>query len=71
MKFLHRENNALPPDFKKQTKSTITLKGVSAGYGAKTIVKNVSFSLGAGRIFALIGPNGAGKRNNLPFRRRY
>ena len=34
---------------------------LTAGYGKKRILKDVSFSLGSGQVLALIGPNGSGK----------
>ncbi len=34
---------------------------LTAGYGKKHILKDVSFSLGSGQVLALIGPNGSGK----------
>lgn len=34
-------------------------------YGAKTVVKGVSFSVRTGEIFGILGPNGAGKTTTL------
>ena len=39
----------------------VELKGVSFSYGARRVLKEVSFSAGAGELIALLGPNGAGK----------
>ncbi|MGY4315128.1 ABC transporter ATP-binding protein [Bradyrhizobium sp. JR3.5] len=39
----------------------LEVKNLSRSFGGLVAVKDVSFSLGAGRITALIGPNGAGK----------
>lgn len=39
----------------------ISVSGLSYSYGAKTALKDVGFSVGAGRFCALLGPNGAGK----------
>lgn len=40
-------------------------RGVSAGYGAKRVLADVSLSLAPGRIAALLGENGAGKSTLL------
>jgi branched-chain amino acid transport system ATP-binding protein len=38
---------------------------LAAGYGAKTVVSELSFSLAPGEILALLGHNGAGKTTTL------
>jgi len=43
----------------------LTLNAVESGYGAKTVVSNVSFSLAPGQILAFLGHNGAGKTTTL------
>jgi iron complex transport system ATP-binding protein len=43
----------------------LCLENVSAGYGEKTIVSNVSFELNQGEFFALLGLNGCGKTTLL------
>jgi branched-chain amino acid transport system ATP-binding protein len=45
--------------------SVLELHGISAGYGAKTVLDDVSIAVGAGSIVALVGPNGAGKTTTL------
>ncbi len=35
--------------------------GLACGYGARTVLANVSFSVRGGDFFCLLGPNGAGK----------
>jgi iron complex transport system ATP-binding protein len=39
----------------------ITVENISISYKGKPVVRDVSFDLANGEIFALIGPNGAGK----------
>lgn len=39
----------------------LTLRGVSAGYGQTTVLRNVDFTVGDGEVVALLGSNGAGK----------
>ncbi len=52
----------------------ITVAGLAKSYGAVRAVREVSFTVGRGEIFALLGPNGAGKTTTLEilegFRRR-
>jgi iron complex transport system ATP-binding protein len=43
----------------------LTLRSVSAGYGATTVVSEVSTALETGGWLAIIGPNGAGKSTLL------
>jgi ABC-type branched-subunit amino acid transport system ATPase component len=43
----------------------LSLTGVTAGYGAKTVISDVSFALEPGQILALLGHNGAGKTTTL------
>ncbi len=45
--------------------SLLELSGVAAGYGAKTVIEDVSFALDAGSILAFLGHNGAGKTTTL------
>ncbi|MDR3271401.1 MAG: ABC transporter ATP-binding protein [Peptococcaceae bacterium] len=39
----------------------LELSNVSCGYGTRTVVQNVSFSLAKGEILCFLGPNGVGK----------
>lgn len=43
----------------------ITVQNIHAGYGPKTILRDVSHSFSKGRVTALIGPNGCGKSTLL------
>ena len=43
----------------------IELKNLSAGYGGKTVVKDVSLCFPAGQVTVLLGPNGSGKSTLL------
>ncbi len=43
----------------------LQLNALAAGYGAKTVISNVSFALEPGQILAFLGHNGAGKTTTL------
>jgi branched-chain amino acid transport system ATP-binding protein len=43
----------------------LQLSGLAAGYGAKTVISEVSFALEPGQILAYLGHNGAGKTTTL------
>ena len=43
----------------------LRLEGVTAGYGATMVLRDVSLALGAGEILALLGRNGVGKTTLL------
>ena len=45
--------------------SILEARGVTSGYGEKTVVRNVSLTLPAGGTLAILGPNGAGKTTFL------
>src|SRR6201997_5840093 len=39
----------------------LDVRGLSAGHGSVTVVRNLDLALAAGQVLALLGPNGAGK----------
>jgi branched-chain amino acid transport system ATP-binding protein len=43
----------------------LALRGVTAGYGRTTVLRDVDLAVPAGRVVALLGPNGAGKTTLL------
>lgn len=43
----------------------LQLAGLAAGYGVKTVITDVSFTLEPGQILAFLGHNGAGKTTTL------
>jgi ABC-type branched-subunit amino acid transport system ATPase component len=43
----------------------LRLTGITSGYGAKTVISDVSFALEPGQILAFLGHNGAGKTTTL------
>jgi branched-chain amino acid transport system ATP-binding protein len=43
----------------------LAVEGLSAGYGRRTVVFDVSFTVGRGEIVAIFGHNGAGKTTTL------
>jgi branched-chain amino acid transport system ATP-binding protein len=43
----------------------LSLNGLQAGYGSKTVISDVSFALSPGQILAFLGHNGAGKTTTL------
>jgi branched-chain amino acid transport system ATP-binding protein len=44
---------------------TFTMRSVSAGYGATTVLRDVSLTVPDGSVVTLLGPNGAGKTTLL------
>lgn len=48
-----------------KTDSKLDLEGVTSGYGAIAIIKELSLSISRGEIFALMGKNGMGKTTLL------
>jgi ABC-type Mn2+/Zn2+ transport system ATPase subunit len=47
------------------TGAAVTMDGVTAGYGRRTALSDVSLSVAPGSLLAVIGPNGAGKSTLL------
>lgn len=45
--------------------SSFQVQGLCAGYGAKKILTNLSFSLESGRVMGILGANGSGKTTLL------
>ena len=43
----------------------LEVKNLSAGYGGRAIVRDISFTAAEGEILTLIGPNGSGKSTLL------
>lgn len=43
----------------------LDVAGLEVGYGSRTVVKDVSFTVEEGEVVALLGPNGAGKTTIL------
>ncbi|MBQ4149105.1 MAG: ABC transporter ATP-binding protein, partial [Clostridium sp.] len=44
---------------------TVELQQAAVGYGAKTVVRDISLKIQKGEVLALIGPNGGGKSTIL------
>lgn len=44
---------------------SLSIRGVTAGYGGPPIVKDVDMDVGRGQVVAVVGPNGAGKSTLL------
>ncbi len=43
----------------------LTVENLTAGYGARPVIRDISLDVGVGEIVAVIGPNGAGKSTVL------
>jgi ABC-2 type transport system ATP-binding protein len=50
---------------KRAIANVLSVDNLSVGYGSKSAVDDVSFSIKRGEIFGLLGPNGAGKTSTL------
>ena len=46
-------------------RGAVIVDGLAKSYGSVPALRGISFSVGAGEIFALLGPNGAGKTTTL------
>ena len=53
------------PAVRSRTSSAVVVAGLRKSYGAVQAVRDVSFTVEDGEIFALLGPNGAGKTTTL------
>jgi len=49
----------------KRRDVVLETRGVHAGYGDVTVVRDLNLSVGAGEVVTLLGPNGAGKTTAL------
>ena len=47
------------------TDNIIEVKNLTKKFGGFTAVDDISFSVGAGEVFAFLGPNGAGKTTTI------
>ena len=45
--------------------AVVALESVSKRYGTKTIIQDLSFTVGKGEIVGFLGPNGAGKTTTM------
>jgi branched-chain amino acid transport system ATP-binding protein len=43
----------------------LEVRGLRAGYGSATVVRDLDLTVGPGEVLALLGPNGAGKTTTL------
>jgi len=43
----------------------LEIEGLTKSFGDKTVVNDVSYSVGAGEMFGFLGPNGSGKTTTI------
>lgn len=55
-------NGAKPPNAQPEV---LLASGLRKEYGSRTALKDLSFSLSAGRVLGFLGPNGAGKTTSI------
>ncbi|MFC7329096.1 zinc ABC transporter ATP-binding protein AztA [Marinactinospora rubrisoli] len=48
-----------------RTPAAVALRGVTAGYGPRTVLRGIDADIAARRVTALVGPNGSGKSTLL------
>ena len=49
----------------REGRTLASAEGITFRYGEKLVLRDASFSLGAGQVVALLGPNGSGKSTLL------
>ena len=53
------------PGSTDRLKPALAFRGVTAGYKARTVLREVDFEIAEGEFVSLIGPNGSGKSTML------
>ena len=51
--------------------SVLLVRGLHAGHGGLTVVRDIDLSIQRGQVVALLGPNGAGKTTILQIGRAH
>jgi len=62
---LRNEGSSQAPAGRSRAPGAVVVEGLRKSYGAVQAVREVSFTVQDGEIFALLGPNGAGKTTTL------